>query len=204
MAKRKAVAIRDVVMRTACVAFVGGAGISGCSAPAAPATAFVNTTVRCGGAAAPVTNIGEIVSSALPETLPNGTIVNGHAISVECSVSGSGSITLFANDNAEGTSTMTGSATYTSGSTAGGSSIDGTFVTAVTGQVYNGTNCVLTYTFNGSSSLPNNAVGLSAGLIWGHVSCPEAEDQGMASEDGGSGSATCDVESDFLFENCTE
>jgi len=209
MAKRTAATIREVVMRSGWGALVAFAGVSGCSGPPAVATAYMNTTATCSaGGEAPVTLIGEI-GSPLPETSPDGTVVGGHPIQVQCSVSGSGSnfsIRLYANDNSDGNTTLFGPATYASGSNAGGSGIDATFVTTQTGAVYTGSNCVLTYSFNGQSTLPNNAVGIQSGLIWGHVSCPSATDQGMdVTGDGGEMvQATCDVESDFLFENCTE
>jgi hypothetical protein len=205
MANRHAAAIREVVMHTGWAALAVCAGLSACSAPAALATAYVNTTATCsGGGGAPITRIGEVVSAGLPETSPDGTLVNGHPINIICTVSAGGngySLNLFANDNANGNTSISGSAT-----TSGGSNLTGTFITGVTGTVYESSDCTLSFMFNGESSLPNNAVGLSPGLVWGHVSCPDAAAQGMAQtgEDGGTTSATCDLESDFLFENCSQ
>jgi hypothetical protein len=150
----------------------------------------------------PVTQIGNEVStgSSLPETSPDGTVVGGHPINLQCTVSGSGSysLTLYANDNDNGTTTINGQGVTSQGST----SISGTFVTALTGTVYDGSGCTLTFTFPGKTNmLPAGAVAIGPGQIWGHVSCPAATAEGQAQ---GSGAATCDVESDFLFENCAD
>jgi hypothetical protein len=203
MAKTRAAAIREVVMHAGWGALVVCAGVSGCSGPPALVTACIDTTVSCNGAAMPLTQIGEEVStsSVLPETTPDGTLVNGHPINLQCTVSGSGSgpysLTLSANDNANGTTIITGQASLQSGST----SISGTFTTTLTGTEYDGSNCTLTFTFPGKNALPAGATGIAPGLVWGHVSCPTATAVGQAQ---GSGAAMCDVESDFLFENCTE
>jgi len=146
----------------------------------------------------PLTQIGEVTNATLPETSPDGTLVGGHAIGVQCSVSGSSdgySVTLAANDNANGTTTITGQAT-----SQGSTSLSGTFVTTVTGTLYDGTDCSLTFKFE-NNPLPSGAAGIAPGLIWGHVSCPMAVAEGQAQ---GSGAATCDVESDLLFENCSQ
>jgi hypothetical protein len=208
MAKRTAATIREVVMHTGWVALVAFAGVSACSGPPATATAYLMTTATCsGGGGMTVTQIGEAATSGdLPETSPSGTLISGHPITVDCSVSGGPgqfSLTLYADDSAYGTTTLSGNATYSSGDSAGGTGITGTFVTAETGTVYSGSNCTLTY---GAPTLPSGATGISAGFVWATVDCPNAMANGQeqTGADGGMESATCDVKADFLFENCSQ
>ncbi len=190
-------------MRAGWGAFVVCIGASACSVQAATATAYVNTNTTCMNVqSSMLTEIGEIVNNAsgLPETVPNGTLINGHPITVECTVTDSGgtfNLNLYANDNVNGTTIITGSAT-----SSGSSTLSGVFETVNSGA-FDGTNCTLTFTFD-SVALPTQNP-LAAGQIWGHVSCPDAAARGMVQDtDAGSGAATCDIESDILFENCTQ
>lgn len=178
-------------------ALVVCAGASACSAPPALVTAFVATTVTCsGGGGMTITQIGEVTNAALPETSPDGTLSNGHPINLQCTVSGNGqySLTLYASDS-NGVTSISGQAT-----SQGSTSLIGTFSYGLTGTPYDQSNCTLKFEFE-NNSLPAGATGIAPGLVWGHVSCPNAAAEGQAQ---GSAGATCDVESDFLFENCTE
>jgi hypothetical protein len=211
MAKTRAAALREVLMRGGWGAFalcagIVGAGESGCNGPPATATAYVETTVACNGAPATITQIGGGLSngsSPLPLTVPDGTLINGHPIQVQCTVSGNGqySLSLYAKD-ANGVTTITGTADAN-----GSTSLNGTFVQSGngTGAAYEGSSCSLTFSnFNGLPMPPNSGDAIQSGLIWGQVSCPDAVVAGMAQDtaDGGTSAATCPVTSTFLFENC--
>ncbi len=65
--------------------------------------------------------------------------------------------------------------------------------------------CTITYEYDPGGS-PGGVAGdvpvptsppIAAGRIWGHIKCPHAFDNAMPS-------VVCDVEADFLFENCTQ
>jgi hypothetical protein len=67
---------------------------------------------------------------------------------------------------------------------------------------YRDENCTITFTYQGNT-VPDQPP-LAAGRIWGHISCPNAENSGktVQGEDGGTENVTCDGEADFLFEQC--
>jgi hypothetical protein len=54
--------------------------------------------------------------------------------------------------------------------------------------------CTLSFMYLGSP-IPVNPP-IADGRVWGHVACPSAQPTG--------GGGACDVQADFLFEECTE
>jgi hypothetical protein len=75
-------------------------------------------------------------------------------------------------------------------------------VFAIQGQQFASNDCIFSETYNGA---PLPVGGQPAqGRIWGHVSCQDATEVGMfgVGADGGPVPRTCDLEADFLFENC--
>jgi hypothetical protein len=195
-----------------------GSGSSGTSSgQASSADAFV-TTVVGPGSASPVTvcnltsadailDIGQPVAGK-PLTVSDGDSSGGSQVHVTCSVRAVGagfdialSATLEGVNGANLTITSpTGAGAVTAN---GGSGITGVFQSTNLGT-YRQNDCTITFTYNGET-VPDSPP-IAAGRIWGHISCPAAQDgaRQVMEPDGGSTNVQCDAEADFLFEQCSE
>jgi hypothetical protein len=123
-------------------------------------------------------------------------------VSVACTVHPDGSgfdVQMQGSIPVEGKLTITGppgAVTLASG----GSGISATLASAQQLGTYSSSQCTIVYTFE---SVPVTGTAITAGRIWGHLSCLDAQDPStMVMTDAGTVVATCDVESELLFEDC--
>jgi hypothetical protein len=183
----------------------GGGSSSGSSsggqAPP-PADAFVAATVGPGALATLCPDKTFMPSFALGTATPDKptTVVNGGA-------AGSGTATVTCSVIPQGPgfdvslSASAGGRTFTVQSPAGQGAVQSnggigltmTFSDAT--GTYQGNPCTLSYMYM-SAPVPVSPP-VTAGRIWGHLSCPAAQVQGQAG-------VQCDTEADFLFEQCTQ
>jgi len=183
---------------------------AGCSSSPPTPLAYVAVSLNpTTGGRCPVSNTTSLISigsmgQAPTENSPT-RVPDGGIIHLSCSVKGSSpnfSIQLDAKSDSSvsgvgGVPEITGSGImFTAGSNTGGANIMGTFVGDVYGT-YAASDCTLTYSYNGTP----NVGGIAPGRVWAHVSCPDATN-GAVTVDQNGDPATCDVEADFVFENC--
>jgi hypothetical protein len=187
----------------ACVA------LAACSStPAAPPQAFVdvtflpydmNETNYCREAASTnVLTFGVAVASPGPPT----PITTGNSgVSVDCSVSSAGQLSLSARrvGMAGGSLTITGAVTSTGGAVSADidvPSYDGDFSE-------NDGNCMVSFTYQ--SEPISTQKPLAEGRIWGHLSCPAMVNTESTVPVGATQvNETCHAEVDFLFQRCAE
>jgi len=185
------------------------ATVVACSKKAATEEAFVNAslggTSTCPVANAPVVTAGSMTSGSEPMTIPDGE----GSLTVTCSVApSSGGYSIQLDAKTEGSSggelTVTGTVDPNTGGT-----VTAQFVSQTAGIVYTSDSCTLTYTYLGLPIMKGENI--SSGSIFGHVSCPNAEQPSSSingtqttGPDGGIVNTVCDGEADFLFQNCTD
>jgi hypothetical protein len=154
--------------------------------------------------------LGQLVPRSKPTTVPAGSSQLGNTLSVQCAVrpvAGGFDVSLDAAlSNGVGMSILPPSGTPGAvNATTGGQGLTGIFTPSATnGWQYNSSSCSIAFTYN-AAPVPANAP-ISAGRIWAHVSCPDAQNraQSLPAPDGGTTYETCDFEADFLFENCSQ
>jgi hypothetical protein len=169
-----------------------------------PPDTFVNATVKSGSqgtcSIAGSSNLSWGLGSGMgasPIRVSNGGMLGNGTVGVTCSVHpvGSGfdvSLSAAYSSNQGGQLTITSPDGKGAVTTAGGSGLTVSLTTDQPAAMLSSSSCSLAYTYNGSP-VPSSPP-VTAGRIWGHVSCPAAS----------AGSSTCDLEADFLFENCGE
>jgi hypothetical protein len=184
-----------------------------CSSPSPAADTFVNAIVQpAGGAAAPLCPWGsqqswiQIGTAIAPEPtrVSDGNTQGGGRVTANCSVhpsNGGFDVQLNAALSGRGSVTITSASGQGQITTAGGKGINATFEAAAMGT-FSATDCTVTYTYN-DGPVPQMPP-VAAGKIWGHISCPDLENNSVLRTlpDGGSAPYTCDGEADFLFEFC--
>lgn len=179
-----------------------------CSKTPAAEDVFVAATLgggaQCPVASAIVVNAGGMTPGSQPMTVPAGT----NDLSVNCSVSASGSGFAIMLD-AKQPGINGGEFVVTGSVDANGGTVNTEWVSQMDGLSYGQPDCKLTYTYLGTN-IPM-AQRVSPGNIWGHVSCKNAMDLSgsmagtqMLGRDGGVINSICDGEADFLFSNCSE
>jgi hypothetical protein len=154
------------------------------------------------------TNIGAPVTSGpieTPMTIPDGE----SSLSVDCTVAPSGDgfqlqLSAAIPGSSGGNLIIQG---HVDGDTGG--TVSAQFVSQSASVAFNSADCMLTYMY-GSQMIPAGQR-IAAGQIFAHISCPDAMSEGgsisgqqVTTEDGGSATATCDGEADFIFTNCAE
>ena len=181
----------------------GGGGFP----PGSPADAFVQAFLSAGqnGGRCPLSgNNSAIVAIGTPTmgkptTVQDGGSNGGANVSIACKVSASGSgfsLDLSAEEQGQmgATLSLTGTVDDNTG---------GTNVTASLGSVNDGTYisnaCTVTWEYQGAMVPVTPEV--AARRVWGHVSCPAAQN---SQQDIMGQPAECDLEADFLFEQCGE
>jgi hypothetical protein len=114
----------------------------------------------------------------------------GFDVSLDGALTGAGSVTITSSAGAGAVNATTG-----------GTGITGVFQSASKGT-FRSDQCTITFTYDGMPL--SSSVAIQSGRIWGHLSCPGAQNMDIAimAVDGGVAYATCDTEADFLFENC--
>jgi hypothetical protein len=155
-------------------------------------------------------NIGAFEAApAVPATQKNGSTLEGNPVKVSCTVATSGNgfdIALSATEEGINgaslviTSPMGKGAVTQSGATG----ITGGFQSGTLGD-YQASDCTIAFTYGGS--VVPDMPPIAAGRIWGHLSCPHAQQLGMTTENpdgGGAVSVQCDAEADFLFQECAQ
>jgi hypothetical protein len=147
-------------------------------------------------------------STCVPATQKNGsTLMNGNAVAVACTVAPSGNgfdIQLSATEDGSNGGSLVISSPSGQGAvtSTGGSGISGSFESGGFGR-YSASDCTIAFTFEGET-VPNMPP-IAAGRIWGHISCPHAQQTGktVSNPDGGAPvTVQCDAEADFLFQEC--
>jgi hypothetical protein len=146
-----------------------------------------------------------VATGGNPTRITSGQTNGAGTVNVNCSVHPDGngfdvslSTELDGPNGGSLTIVSPGSGTVT---TSGGSNISATFGSPGSGD-YRESNCTITYTYN-NMPVPSSPA-IAAGRIWGHISCPNAQDaeQTGPGPDGGPTPRSCDAEADFLFEQC--
>ncbi len=181
---------------SACKITCGADSLSGtpmASCPTPSAQAYVAATMSsAGGGSCPVAGgAGAFLTigsggGGMPTPVTDGS----NNVSVACMVHPSGSgydVQLTASMSGGGSVSLSGSVTAS-----GASGVSASFSGSQGGGPYTDNNCSVAFTYMGSPVQASSPV--TAGRIWGHVSCPMAA----------MGSNTCDAEADFLFENCAQ
>jgi len=192
------------------------ASVGACSKKPATEDAYINASLGGGGGSlcplgvgTQVLAIGSMQASTEPMTVPEGQA----GLSVDCTVSPSGGgfdIHLSASQPGAsgGALIVTGHVDGTTGGT-----VNAQFESQMAGKTYSAdtatNNCTLTYTYMGQDVPAGQRI--SAGSIFAHIDCPNAEIQGgsisggqVMTEDGGVANAQCPGTADFLFQNCNE
>jgi hypothetical protein len=192
------------------MALVAATGCSGSPAPAAQAFVSasvsggsitgVNDTQVCGSSVGLQLQLGNAVQP-LPVVVTDGTSQAGQKVHVSCKVDGSGtfSVELAATVDGMGSFFLKGSNIASSGTTNG---LQGSYTNM--GITYSDANgCVLSYSYDGTD-LPKGGAPTS-GRMWAHVECDHATVNGLYSTlpDGTMVQRTCQLNADFLFQNCT-
>ena len=192
------------------------ASVVACSKKPATEDAYVSAFLGGGGGSlcplgvnTQVLVVGSMQASTEPMTFPEGQA----GLSVDCTVSPSGGgfdIQLSASQPG-----AAGGALIVSGHVDGdtGGTVNAQFESQMAGSTYAAitatNNCMLTYTYMGQPVPSGERI--SAGSIFAHIDCPNAETQGgsisgmqVTTEDGGAANAQCPGTADFLFQNCAE
>jgi hypothetical protein len=140
-----------------------------------------------------------------PTTVQDGSQNAGATVHVTCTVSAVGSgfdVLLSATQGGLMGGSVTISSTSGQGAvTASGGTVHASFQSGTLGD-FTESDCQISYTYQGQM-VPDSPP-IAAGRIWGHVSCPTAQNSGstVMLPDGGSQFRQCDGEADFLFEQC--
>jgi hypothetical protein len=155
----------------------------------------------------PATNgflvVGQTVAGK-PVTVLDGDSSRGSPVNVACTVAPAGGgfdVSLNVTVGGAGGSSLTITTQPGQGAVTlqGASGVTAVFKNA--SAAYRETDCTIAFTYVGGpvpDTLP-----VAAGRIWGHVSCPAAQnDQQAMGPDGGLLDLHCDAEADFLFEQC--
>jgi hypothetical protein len=141
-----------------------------------------------------------------PTRVSDGEQQNGAAtVHVTCSVTPSGGgfdIKLVVEQEGlnGGSLTITSPPGKGAVSQQGGMGVTGVFQSDANGS-YSETDCTIAYTYGYPPAPVPVDTPISAGRIWGHLSCPKANLAGVGTLPDG-GSQFCDAEADFIFENC--
>jgi hypothetical protein len=213
---RTAIAVA-VLVTAACSSSSGGVGPSDGGAEGSPreggggnlpADAFLVATAGPGqgdAGACPLSTKTTIMAlgaaaAGHPTTVQDMTLIGNVSTSVVCTVHPDGSgfdVQVSANAGGPMGGAFLVDAPNTVGAvtTSGAQNLYLSITAASSGVSYNSHACTLTYTYEGQP-VPVSPT-IAAGRIWAHVSCP-------AATEGGQPSAQCDVEADFLFEQCAQ
>jgi hypothetical protein len=190
------------------LAIVGACAAIACSSSkAATPDAWVQATVVGTGGTCNVSNgsilsVGEMSPSPLgkPGTTASGGADMIGTVTITCSVTSSG-MGFALQLSVVQTGPMGGSLTVQGTVTETGGTVSGNFQSPLTGQ-YSQSDCTFTPTFlGGPIPLAKGDMPVAGGRIWGHVSCPVAQDPYMNQSNGMP--IICDAEADFLLENCS-
>jgi hypothetical protein len=177
---------------------------AGCSSAPPVAQAFVQVTLSptSGGSCVGVGATTTIVSIGTPAAVGSNNptrVPDGGTVHISCSVKGSSpnfSISLSARSDSTvtgGSLSITGAGiTSDSGNNAGGMNLNGIFVGTAGYGEYSASDCTLTYSYNNAP----NVGGIAPGRIWGHVNCVGALNESSMPP------SSCNVDADFVFENC--
>ena len=147
--------------------------------------------------------------SKLPSLQNDGSTLEGNAVDVSCTVATSGNgfdLALSATEegNAGASLVIVSPSGQGAVTQSGGSGITGVFQSGANGD-YRETDCTIAFTYNGE--VVPNVPPIAAGRVWGHLSCPHAQQSGQTkpNPDGGAAVAEqCDAEADFLFQDCAQ
>jgi len=140
-----------------------------------------------------------------PTTVQDGAQNAGANVHVTCTVSavnnGFDVVLNITQEGLQGGSVTISSPSGQGAVTASGGTVRASFESGSLGD-FTESDCMITYTYQGQS-VPDSPP-IAAGRIWGHVSCPTAQNSGstVMLPDGGSQPRQCDGEADFLFEQC--
>ncbi|HTQ44735.1 MAG TPA: hypothetical protein VMI75_18365 [Polyangiaceae bacterium] len=184
----------------------GGSGSSSGGASNPPPDAFVLATLgpashgTCPPAATTTSTVFALgtATGGHPDTVQNGASAGGGVASVKCTVHPNGAgfdVTL----SAEVSGPLGGSLNIGPDTVpmSGGQGV-GVSVAGGAGAVgYSQTPCTLTYVYNGNPVPASPPI--AAGRIWGHASCINASSTIPTGPTG-----FCDLEADFVFEQCEQ
>jgi hypothetical protein len=134
---------------------------------------------------------------ASPTRVANGGMSGGGQVSIACIVESVGngfdvSLRAAVGGASGGSFEVTSPSGQGAVTTSGAMGIQTAAMSTSANAAYQSSACTLSYTYKGTT-VPDSPP-VTAGRIWGHVSCMDAA--GPA--------GTCDLEADFLFEQCTQ
>jgi hypothetical protein len=148
-----------------------------------------------------VMQVGEpsAVTSQEPTLVATGAI----GVRFSCSVNPEGSsyaISLQVVEAVDVSGTGTASLTVSGvvNASTGGTNLTGDVSTSLPGDYHSAT-CTIGFSTPGAGASPQGPP-IALGRIWAHLSCPAAQNLAITTASGGP--STCDVEADFIFENC--
>lgn len=186
------------------------------SAPAA-ADAFVGATMGPNdttspnqicqlGSTQPWLTVGAVRGGSKPTVVNDGDSQGGAPVHVSCTVSTVGdgfdiALSVTEEGTTGGAVVINSPAGQGAVTASGGSGISVSIVSGQKGS-FRESDCTLTYKYDGAD-VPDDPP-IAAGRIWGHVTCPSAQESGstLTGADGGAATRQCDGEVDFLFEQC--
>jgi hypothetical protein len=140
-------------------------------------------------------------SSSQPVLVTSGTVVP--SVQIGCSVHPQGSsyavnLQLSQGTMLSGTGRMSLTVMGLVDPTAGATMDVLGEVSTNNGDEFNSSTCSVNFNTPGAGASPSGPP-IAPGRIWAHLSCPAAQNAAMVV---GTGPETCDVEADFIFENC--
>lgn len=214
-------ALRQRGLRAAGLALPACTAVAACSnSPPPPPDTYVNATL---GPARDANNnnlcsfssqksalaigVVDMNSGAAKTPLPqaDGSSQAGAGVNVQCSVTGGFDVSLEAvlapsSANGGGSLVISGHVDPDNG----GSSITSSLNSQDVGGNFGSSACTITFKYLGGSIPTSPAI--TAGRIWAHLSCPTMQSTDLKSVMIGTTQVveTCDVEADFLFENCAQ
>ncbi len=186
-----------------------------CSGKPAEAQAFVNLVMSQGANAGLCTSypsettimaVGEPGQpNASTPTQPVRVTTGAQTVEISCSVHPQGNVYAIDLQISQGDVSATGSSSMTVTGTVdpaiGGTNITGD-VSSTSGGDYSSPSCAITFYTPAAGAEPAGPP-VAPGRIWAHLSCPAAQNQALMVTMGMQNvPATCDVEVDFIFENC--
>jgi hypothetical protein len=207
----------SIVRRALFAVLVAAAGAPACSTSSQPPEAFVAAFLQAGANAALChyatqtawVDVG-VATGMQPTTVADGHQQMGANVTVHCSVHPNGSgFDVQLNASLRGQGSLTINSPIGAGAVTlanGGTNIPGTFENSNrSGNPYTSQTCTITFMYDGAG-IPVSPP-IAPGRIWGHISCPaaqETEETVQLPGDGGMQFQTCDGEADFLFQYCDE
>ena len=200
-----------------------GLPVAGCSnSPPPPPETYINATIGPArdsnnnnlctyGSAKSALQIGQVAAGSAttgsmgPIPQADGSSQAGAPVNVLCTVAGGFQVSLTARLGAAGSSAGGGlSVNGHIDVDNGGTNVSASLSAPDTGGGFSSSACTVTFRYAGGSVPVSPPI--AGGRVWAHLSCPTMTSTDLMVVMIGSTQVTeqCDVEADFLFENCSQ